>query len=195
MVKATSDQGGHRKASETDAQGKFTLRGLVAGPTTVDVHAMALNEKAILPITLDGDQHDFKINLQAMNLPADPPTVEVLGMQLTDTTPELRAAFNLYNEHSALILDPGQDSDRLGIGTLAKGYDFWMVGDERVGSVREFIEQILAEAAKQNATTYSIRVVYNFKSLDMDGSNTQYLRLTRQDVDDLRATLSKLPRD
>jgi hypothetical protein len=195
MVKATSDQRGHRKATKTDAQGKFTLRGLVAGPTTIDVHAMALNEKAILPITLDGDQHDLEINLQAMNLPANPPTVEVLGMKLTDTTPELRTAFNLFNEHSALILDPGQDSDRLGIGTLAKGFDFWMVGQQRVGSVREFIEQILAEAAKQQSNTYSIRVVYNFKSLDMDGSNTQYLQLTKQDVDELRAALSELPRD
>lgn len=192
MVKVTSAQGGHRKATKTDSQGKFTLRGLVAGPNTIEVHALELGQKAVLQVALDSGKHDVDVQLQAIDLPAKPPTVEVLGMQLTDITPQLRAAYDLYNERGALILDPGPDHDRLGIGTLAKGYDFWMVGEQRVGSVREFIEQILAEAAKQNAHNFSIRVVYNFKSLEMDGSNTQYLELTKDDLQQLQAALAQL---
>ncbi len=35
-----------------------------------------------------------------------------------------------------------------------------MVGNTRVGSVREFVSQIHIETASQNADQYSVRVVY-----------------------------------
>lgn len=192
MVKATSDQGGHRKATMTDADGKFVLRGLLAGPTTLKVRALDLKQKVKLPIAVDRDQLDLKVRLQPIALPEKLPTVTVLGMQLTDITPQLKSAYDLYNDRGTLILDPGKDSARLGIGQLAEGYNFWMVGEKRIGSVREFIERILAEAATQTEGDYSIRVVYNFSSLEMDGSNTQYLKLTKQDLDELRTALASL---
>lgn len=191
MVKVTSNQGGHRKATTTDAAGKFLFRGLVAGPTTLNSRALNLKQKVQLPIALDRDQQDLEVRLQPIPFPAQLPAIAVLGMQLTDITPELQSAYDLYNERGALILDPGKDSERLGIGKLAEGYDFWMVGQRRIGSVREFIEQILAEAALQ-PDDYSIRVVYNFSTLDMDGSNTQHLKLTKQDLEELRTTLARL---
>ena len=39
-----------------------------------------------------------------------------------------------------------------------------MVGQKRIGSVREFVSQILAETAGQNAEEYSVRVVYTFST-------------------------------
>ena len=84
-------------------------------------------------------------------MPADLKTYAVLGMQLADVTPELKSAYDLYHERGAFILDPGKDSDRLKIGRLAEGYTFWMVGNKRIGSVREFVNQILAETAGRDA--------------------------------------------
>ncbi len=195
MVKATRENGRDRKATMTDAGGKFVLHGLAAGPSILRAHALELKQKVKLPIALDSDKQNLVVRLQAISLPVQPPTVAVLGMQLTDITPELKNAYDLYNDQGALILDPGKNSERLGIGKLAEGYNFWMVGEQQIGSVREFVEQILAEAAAQPDDDDSIRVVYNFSTLDMDGSNTQHMRLTKQDLDDLRATLVKLPSD
>ena len=91
-----------------------------------------------------------------------------------------------------MILDPGKDSDRLEIGHLAEGYCFWMVGQTRVGNVREFIKQILAETANDEADRYSVRVVYTFSAVDSDGTNTQYLKLTKADREQLRILLDQL---
>ena len=91
-----------------------------------------------------------------------------------------------------MILDPGKDSDRLKIGQLAEGYVFWMVGNTRIGSVREFVNQILAETAGQNAEEYSVRVVYTFSTVDFDGTNTQYLKLTKDDLKQLQIVSDQL---
>jgi protocatechuate 3,4-dioxygenase beta subunit len=192
MIEATRENGAGRKATMTDANGRFVLRGLVKGPTTLRVHALELKQTIKLPITLDSDKSDLEVRLQAISLPTQPKAVAVLGMQLTDITPELQAAYDLGFERGALILDPGKDSERLKIGHLVEGYNFSIVGEEHIGSVREFINQILAEAATQDTDEYSVRVVYDFSTLDFHGTNTQYLKLTKDDVKQLRKALAEL---
>ena len=86
-------------------------------------------------------------------MPANLKKHAVLGMQLADVTPELKSAYDLYLDRGALILDPGKDSDRLKIGELAEGYCFFMVGNKRIGSVREFVDRILAETAGKTPRT------------------------------------------
>jgi hypothetical protein len=114
-------------------------------------------------------------------LPAGVKSYSVLGMQLADATPELKSAYDLYHERGALILDPGPDTDRLKIGDLTEGDVFWMVGDRRVGSVREFVDRLLAEPGVQIAGERRIRVVYSFIRVDGEGNNTQYIRFTEDD--------------
>ena len=113
-------------------------------------------------------------------------------MQLTDNSPELQAVYDLYDSRGALILNPGKDSKRFKIGELAEGYTFWMAGDERVNNVREFIRGILAEVDKQTGDKYSVRVVYNFDQPELAGSNTQYMQLTKGDVEQLKSVLSAM---
>jgi hypothetical protein len=45
-------------------------------------------------------------------LPANLKKHAVLGMKLADVTPELKSAYDLYFD-GAVILDPGNDFDRL----------------------------------------------------------------------------------
>jgi hypothetical protein len=99
---------------------------------------------------------------------------------------------DLFDEHGALIVDPGKDSDRLKIGQLAEGDTFWMVGRTRIGSVSEFVSQILAETAGQNVDEYSVRVVYNFSRVDFDGARTAYLKFTKDDLKLLQIMLDQL---
>jgi hypothetical protein len=113
-------------------------------------------------------------------------------MQLADETPELKAAYDLFQDRGAVILDPGHDFARLDIGDLAEGYCFWSVGNKPVGGVRQFVDQILAETGGRDEAQYSVRVVYSFKTTEFVGTNTQYLKLTKDDVQQLRAASERL---
>ena len=191
-VKAVLDDGSHRKAALTGADGRFALRGLGGGQTVLTARALGIKQKARVEMALGGDKDDLEVRLRTIALPADLKTHDVLGMRLADVTPELKSAYDLYWDRAALILDPGKDSDRLNVGKLAEGYVFWMVGNTRVGGVREFVNQILAETAGRVADEYSVRVVYTFSTVDFDGTNTQYLKLTKDDLKQLQAVSDRL---
>jgi uncharacterized GH25 family protein len=181
-----------RKAVVTDAEGKFTLRGLIGGPTTLTAQALPIKQNARLSIPLDADNDGLQVRLQPITMPANLKKYAVLGMQLADATPELKLAYDLNKARGAVILDPGPDHERLKIGELAEGNTFWLVGEKRVGSVREFVSQILEETGGRDAEEYSIRVAYNFKRTEMTGSNTQYLKVTREDIKQLQALADQL---
>ncbi len=189
MVKVLRKDGSHRKAIATDANGKFALRGLSEGLTLLSARAMDIRQTFYLPMALKSDQIGLEVRLKPISLPADLKTYTVLGMTLADVTPVLKDTYDLYGERGALILDPGRDSDRLNIGKLAEGDTFWMVGKTRIGSVREFVKQILAETAGQNAR---VRVVYNFSRVDFDGARTTYLNLTKDDLEQLQILSDQL---
>src|SRR5262249_9439962 len=142
---------------------------------------------------LNGDKADLEVRLRPIPLPANLETCAALGMRLTDVTPNLRAAYDLYDDRGALILDAGKDSDRLKIGKLAEGYVFFMVGNERIGSVREFVDGLLAETAGQNADRYRVRIVYISSRVDFDHiTNTRYLQLTKDDLKPLKELSDRL---
>lgn len=157
------------------------LRGLDSGQAALTAHAFQIKQKARLQFALNSDQTDLSVRLKPMALPATLKTYTVLGMQLADVTPQLQSAYDLWNYRGALILDPGKDFDRLNIGSLAESYCFWMVGEKEVGSLRDFVKQLLAEAAHQFGNERSVRVVYSFSRVDFDGTNTQYIRLTKEE--------------
>lgn len=195
LIIATRNDGTHRKGTISDANGRFALRGLAKGVTRLKVRAFGINQKRLLPVGLNSDKDNLEVRLEAIDIPRDLKKYEVLGMQLADVTPELKNAYDLFHEQGAVILDTGHDTDRLKIGQLAEGYCFWIVGEKRIGSVREFVERIVAETADIKADVYSVRIVYSFSTVEFDGNNTQYLKLTPDDVRRLRAVLEKFPRE
>ncbi len=195
FVQVVMEAKGDYKATQAGADGKFTLRGLVGGPTILGARAFEIKQKLRLPIDLDADRLGLEVRLQPIILPADLKKHEVLGMRLADATADLKSAYDLRQSPGALILDPGEDTDRLKIGRLAEGYLFWMVGDKRIGTVREFVDGILQETAGRDAQEYSVRVVYNFQTPEAVGSNTQYLKLTKDDIQQLRALADRLKAD
>ncbi|HEX4415961.1 MAG TPA: carboxypeptidase-like regulatory domain-containing protein, partial [Lacipirellulaceae bacterium] len=184
--------GGCRKAIVTDANGKFALQGLAKGATTLRAHAFDIKQKIEMPIELESDKSDVEVRLKAITLSAQPKPVAVLGMQLTDSTPELAGVYDFHGTTGAVILNPRKDFKRLEIGDLTEGNIFWMVGEQKVKNVREFGERILEEVAKQAGDKYSVRVVYTFENLGGAGTNTQYLKLTKGDVEELKKVLGEL---
>ena len=150
MIRAIRKDKTHRKGTTTDASGSFALRGVSGGLIMLTARALDIRQQAYVPITLKGDKRDLEIQLKPIELPADLKTHSVLGMQLADVTPELRSTYDLYFDDGAVILDPGKDPDRLNIGRLSEGCSFWKVGNTRIGSVGEFVSQIVAETAGQS---------------------------------------------
>ncbi len=171
LVKVARDDGNlSNKATMTDANGKFALRGLGEGVTMLYARALDIKQTVHMRIADNGDQNDLQVRLKPIPLPADVKKYAVLGMQLADVTPELKSAYDLYFDDGAVILDPGNDSDRLRtIGRFAEGCHFWMVGRKRIGSVREFVNQILTDAigpdAAKNAV-HGVPVIYKFLTVD-----------------------------
>jgi beta-lactamase regulating signal transducer with metallopeptidase domain/protocatechuate 3,4-dioxygenase beta subunit/5-hydroxyisourate hydrolase-like protein (transthyretin family) len=199
MVEAAKEETGKssdRKATTTDAAGKYTLRGLPQALITFRAHDMKRHERVVVPIAVNTDSPDSKLFLQPVSLKSEPQKVNVLGMTLTDLTPELRGIYDVYSEHGALILDPGKNSARLGAGELAEGYCFIMAGDYKpIVDVRGFLETVIADSETSFAHQYGCRVVYTCRTLEFVGTNTQYLKLTDADLRELRETLAKLPRE
>ena len=67
-----------------------------------------------------------------------------------------------------------------------------MPAGRKVGSVREFVDRILAEVGDRVAPVHKVRVVYGYKTTEFVGTNTQYLELTPADVEGLRAASARL---
>lgn len=188
-VTATRTDGGGRKGTLSDAEGRFILRGLKKGNTKLSAKALALRQRAVLPVGLNADKSDLILHMRAIELPSRTKTWSVLGMQLADGSADLASAYDLHDPRGAVITDPGKDSARFQVGNLETGFNFWMVGERDVASVRDFIQQILNETAGQNQKEYSVRVVYGFSTAETEGSNTQYLKLTSDDLQELRSVL------
>jgi hypothetical protein len=145
-----------------------------------------------MPMALNSDKVDLVVRLEPIVVPGGVKSYSVLGMQLADVTPELKSAYDLRYDRGAMILDRGTDSGRLKIGEIAEGDVFWMVGQKRVGSVREFVDQLLAEPGLQIAGERRFRVVYGFIRVDAVGTNTQYIWFTEDERKQLQILSDQL---
>lgn len=189
------------KGTKTDAEGRFLLRGLKPGAASVAARALEVRQKARLSLDPDGDEPGVEIRLRPIVLPADLKTDVVLGMKLADLTPELKAIYDIRLDQGALILDPGEDHGRLKIGEgnpdrsgigIEQGDMLWMVGNQRIATVRGFVDRLLAETGGRDLTEYSIRVVYSFRRPNSVGNMTQHMKITNEDVRDLKAIAARL---
>ena len=192
FVKAIGQDWTHRKATMTDANGKFALRGLGEGLTILSARALDIKQKAQMSIVVNSDQNEVEVRLKAISLPADLKKYTVLGMQLADVTPQLKSAYDLYFDRGAVILDPGKNSDRLNVGPLAEGNNFWMVGNNAIGRSRVRRPDSRRNCRSRCRRTFSVRVVFSFSTLDGDGNNTQYLSILKDDLQQLRDVLGQL---
>lgn len=175
----------------TDSNGRFELAGLAKGLITLNAVANNANQKAVKELMLLKDE-DVILKLEPVELEKDIKAVTLLGMQLADETPALKKLYDIPpNTGGVVILDPGADHERLGIGKLEKGYSFFMVGDKNISNLKEMIAEILrinalpkpsAGEMVQDGYHGLIRVVYLIRG----GTNTQYLKLTDEDAKQLR---------
>jgi PDZ domain/Carboxypeptidase regulatory-like domain len=195
MVRAVRHDGTHRKATLSAADGTFVLRGLADGPTTLWAHREGLKQTSRSPIDIRGDQAGVTLRLQPIPLPRDVKTYSVLGMQLVDLTPELKSAYDVYADCGALILDPGKDFGNRSLRPLREGFCFILVGDKGVRNVRDFVNEIVSAAATQRSDFSTIKVDYEFNSVEFDGNMGQQLILSKEDLKSLRGLSAEFMKD
>jgi hypothetical protein len=121
-------------------------------------------------------------------LPAGAVAHELFGMKLIDIDDTIRKQISLHSSSRVMVLEPGPNAARLGLDDLQAGDAFWMAGNKRIKNFADFAQTIVGECKAQQQrgeTSFSVRVVYNFDRLDRDGSNTQHLKLTPDDLKEL----------
>jgi beta-lactamase regulating signal transducer with metallopeptidase domain/5-hydroxyisourate hydrolase-like protein (transthyretin family) len=189
------------RSCKTDQNGRFRLAGLPERkPLTLYAHAMSLKQKAKLTLVLVDRDKEVILRCETVEPKAPLKTVTMLGMKVADVTPEIKEIYDLPPAlDGVVILDPGKDHGRLGIGELREGYFFWIVGNKKIHNVWEMIAEILRINYKPRPTRGGaireghrerIRVVYVKKG----GTNTQYLKLTDEDADELMSLTKELER-
>ena len=186
----------YRKGAVTNADGDFVLRGL---PPEYDVTLLVLaNEPLSVPARSaklevpkkHADEQAVTVHVAPIKIPDGKPVHTLLGMKLVDNDAGLNAAFHRPDSKGVTVIDPGEGVARLDIGDVRRGDQFWIVGEgwDTVSTVADLRDAILAAARPSPAKKgeYQCRVVYRFSRRDFNGTNTQYLRLTKDDMDALR---------
>jgi hypothetical protein len=186
-----ADPNARYKQEFTNAEGRFVLKGLPDGEIVVRVHSLALEQKAQGTVRMAGADVDVNLRLEPVVMKNPLSLTTLLGMKVADITPELKAAYDL-DDHAkgVLIVNPGENHQRLGIGTLKEGEYFWMVGNKRIANLREMVDELLrineldppTDGWSGQGYRGNIRIVYS----NLHRSNTQYMKLIEDDVAGLK---------
>jgi hypothetical protein len=170
-----------RRGTISDAEGRFELRGLPAMAGQLNVLTTEPSQPMLsASAKIDPQLRDAgDIATAAIDLPRGSTVHELLGMKMIDVNAALQESFHLPRPDGVLILDPGINSERLKIGEIRRGDQFWIVGEKPVKDFDDFKSRLSAVAKAGEKT---VRVVYNFSRADFAGTNTQYLELNDADI-------------
>src|SRR5690348_8202145 len=111
-------------------------------------------------IEKDKPTDNLSLHVKPAVLPPGTKVHELFGMKLVDVNPQIQEMFLLSAASDVMILDPGTDFKRLGIGTLERGDSFWMVGNVKIKNFEEFTKQLVTELhhPPENANEYVSRI-------------------------------------
>ena len=198
-ISITQSEPDQRKAMRTDARGGFHFDGIRSGDSVLRVVDVSGNRKVIKDYRVDSDDTEMTLTLEPFESPITQ-TFQALGVTVADVTEEIKSAFDLNYSQGVMVVDI---SDRLREELndwVRPGDVCWMVGKEQIVDLRESVNRLVKEAKSptvprgpgRNPSAYieengdaKVRVVYGYNDDRGGGTNTQYLKLTPQDVGEL----------
>lgn len=176
-----------RRGTRTDGDGRWRLETVTPGAATLRVRAFAHDAKLTKEMTLEEDDLDLRLVAETIRLSAPPRTTRVLGLELVQVDDEIRAAYDVPKYVHVLMFHPGEDPEALGIGRLEKGFGLWHVGDKELKTVGEAIDLLIDLREKEQGFSPGVRVVYTFWNESLSGTNTQYVKITDEQLEALKA--------
>ncbi|MCA8974297.1 MAG: hypothetical protein KDC98_06220 [Planctomycetes bacterium] len=122
--------------------------------------------------------------------------VKVMGVWLADIPPQARdrARIAIAKNDGPVVLSVDSDFNRSVTGeTPPVGAAFWMAGNTRVSTLREFVAHVVATADGAAARrSQTVRVVYSYPDKPM--TMTDHFRFTKAQIDDIREAPAQLGR-
>ncbi|MBA3273318.1 MAG: hypothetical protein H0T11_05535, partial [Chthoniobacterales bacterium] len=201
-------------------EGLKNLQVLNVHGTKVTAAGLAKFQRALPNVAIGSDLKDFVdgaatrstatdtsrepevTELRGVRLKQPIQPLNLFGMKLASLTPELQEIYGIAKSKGVLILDPGPNIERLDIGDPREGCYIWMVGNRRVANVNELVRNLKRIAQVPPPTTGwvgpeegwrdAVRIVYSYHP-ESRGTNTQYLRLTADDREELFAAAAPAP--
>jgi PDZ domain len=174
------------------------LAGLLPAPATLLVHALAIKQHLKKPLSLDSGLADLELRLEPIALAEPADAVELWGLKLATITPAVREAYFLEPQmFGVIILDPGTQSARLGVGELQEGDCLRLLdhGRLRTKTVLQFVEQVRHQIAHTEAgPPYHVQVNRYVNRVDGSWNSSPPMALTADDVRQLEAVVAELAR-
>jgi hypothetical protein len=224
LVKATfGEDSTYAHITTTGADGEFTLRGLPnaradirllsisPGSPVLSGHISIALDMAEEPAPVDDAGFPLRnpakstdssaatqpavVTLQTVDYPVAS-VHHLFGMKLADVDSKLADELFLSTPRGVVVLDPGNSTSRLKIGTLQRGDHFWMVGPHKISNFDDMVQRLIdgcraQELSHPAAPCMSVRVVYSFVRPGQNGSDTEYMSLSKEDLADLLALKQK----
>jgi hypothetical protein len=185
-----TDERAATRTTRADEQGRYFMAGLPDGEITVQAHTPKFDLNGRQTVKLAGKDLEINLPLSPVVYAHPPKVVRLLGMDLADMNAELQSVYSLWKPTGVLILDPGTNYLRLGIGELRQGECFWRVGNKEVRNLKEMAAELLRidalphSVAPNEGSHGGVRIVYWFRN--HGGTMTQYIQLSEADVWELK---------
>ncbi len=185
-----TDEHAATRTTRVDDQGRYLMEGLPDGEITLQAHTSKFDFNGRQTVKLAGKDLEINLQLKPVILKHPPKVVRLLGMDLADMNAELQSVYSLWKPTGVLILDPGTNYLRLGIGELRQGECFWMVGNKEVRNIKEMAAELLRIDALPHSVDPNegshggVRIVYWYRN--HGGTMTQTINLSEEDVLDLK---------
>jgi beta-lactamase regulating signal transducer with metallopeptidase domain/5-hydroxyisourate hydrolase-like protein (transthyretin family) len=184
------------KHTTTDSNGHFEFAGLEPGRIELRTCDLAVNQGITLAITLKSQDEDLTLKMKPIESKSRWARVTLFGMRLANVPFESWYMDASNSEGGVLILDPGPNPSRLGIGELQKGYRLDAIEGHPISSLLSLLCELLNRAipvstdktGESPQSSPPIGVSY----LTPTGTYMGYLTLTRDDVEELKRVAEEL---
>ena len=191
--------GYNRRANRTDSLGHFLISNIKPEDYHIQVIDTDSKQKLVTePFSIQNDMSNLEFQLIPMKWPKETQPINVLGMTVININDNINSLFEIDGHgYGALVLDPGQNSSRFGLGDLKAGDYFTYVNFIRCHSVADFIDKLLenAKVAQDNLPTQTpieIYVSYQYRRVQASNVKTKYMKLNDADIQSLKTLYAEL---
>ncbi len=199
------DANANRKCALTGADGTFVVKGIGVGE--VVLRASSARELSFVERNWDVRANDEEVELQLERLPFRGPVERerALGLEFVAMPPEVKKTLGYPDAYALWITEVTEDAPEALRRWAQPGDVLWDVGGIDVTSLRDVVAGVLKsvdryafydeKAGRPPREEYGVRIVIGIRRPGIAGTNTQGMKVTREQVEELRRWLAEHPEE